>query len=153
MMPPLRCRVPKIARHAALGHMNDYDLENQSCGPDGLSCRRSTTALTGTGVSEASLLNTPCNVLSVPTTIWPWICVSELMRSAHCRSMRRWTLNGYMALIRSTSLTRCSVRISLRGICVLLVNEVAETWKVPCEAVKQLLNSASADDGLPPIPH
>src|SRR6266852_2965428 len=99
MMPLLRCRVPKIARHAALGHMNDYDLENQSCGPDGLSCRRSTTALTGTGVSEASLLNTPCNVLSVPTTIWPWICVSELMRSAHCRSMRRWTLNGYMALI------------------------------------------------------
>ena len=30
----MRCRVPKIARHAALGHMNDYDLENQSCGPD-----------------------------------------------------------------------------------------------------------------------
>ena len=107
MMPPLRCRVPKIARRAALGHMNDYDLENQSCGPDGLSCHRSTTALTGTGVSEASLLNTPCNVLSVPTTIWPWICVSELMRSAHCRSMRRWTLNGYTALIWSTSLTRC----------------------------------------------
>jgi len=23
-------RVPEIARHAALGHMNDYDLENQS---------------------------------------------------------------------------------------------------------------------------
>jgi hypothetical protein len=23
---------PKIARHAALGHMNDYDLENQSRG-------------------------------------------------------------------------------------------------------------------------
>src|SRR5665647_3042782 len=30
----MRCRVPKIARHAALGHMNDYDLENQTCGPD-----------------------------------------------------------------------------------------------------------------------
>jgi hypothetical protein len=26
----LRYRVPKIARHAALSHMNDYDLENQS---------------------------------------------------------------------------------------------------------------------------
>src|SRR6266853_4824907 len=116
MMPPLRCRVPKIARHAALGHMNDYDLENQSCGPDGFSCRRSTTALTGTGVSEASLLNTPCNVRSVPTTIWPWICFCELMRSAHCRSMRRWTLNGYMALIRSTSLTRSYVGISLEDL-------------------------------------
>ena len=36
-----------------------------------------------------------------------------------------------MALIRSISLTRSCVRISLRGICVLSVNEVAETWKVP----------------------
>ena len=26
----LRYRVPKIARHAAWGHMNDYDLETQS---------------------------------------------------------------------------------------------------------------------------
>jgi hypothetical protein len=32
MMPLLRYRVPKTARHAALGHMNDYDLENQSRG-------------------------------------------------------------------------------------------------------------------------
>jgi hypothetical protein len=29
-MPLLRYRVPKIARHAALRHMSDYDLENQS---------------------------------------------------------------------------------------------------------------------------
>jgi hypothetical protein len=43
-----------------------------------------------------------------------------------------------MALIRSTSLTRSYVRISLRGICVLSVNEVAETWKVPSEAAKWL---------------
>jgi hypothetical protein len=50
--------------------------------------------------------------------------------------MRRWMLNGYMALIRSTSLTRSYVRISLRGICVLSVNEVAEAWKVPSEAAK-----------------
>src|ERR1700687_1744430 len=98
MTPLLRYRVPKIVQHAALGHMNDYDLENQSCGRNLSSCRRSTTALTGIGISEPSLLNTRCNVLSVPTTIWPWICLSELMRSAHCPSMRRWTLNGYMAL-------------------------------------------------------
>jgi hypothetical protein len=60
------------------------------------------------------------------------------MRSAHCRSIRRWTLNGYMALIGSTSLTRSYVRISLRGICVLSVDEVAETWKVPSEAANWL---------------
>jgi hypothetical protein len=43
-----------------------------------------------------------------------------------------------MALIGSTSLTRSYVRmrISLRGICVLSVNEVAESWKVPGEAAK-----------------
>ena len=50
--------------------------------------------------------------------------------------MRRCTLNGYIALIRSTSLTRSYVGISLRGICVLSVNKVAETWKVPSEAAK-----------------
>ena len=43
-----------------------------------------------------------------------------------------------MALIRSTSLTRSYVRTSLRGISVLSVNEVAETWKVPNEAPKWL---------------
>jgi hypothetical protein len=53
--------------------------------------------------------------------------------------MRRWMLNGYMALIRSTSLTRSSWRISLGPLCVLSVNEVAETWKVPSEAAKWLL--------------
>jgi hypothetical protein len=74
-------------------------------GRETLSCRRSTTALTGSGMSEPSLLNTRCNVLSVPT-IWPSICVSELMRSAHRSSTRRWKLNGYVALIRTASLTR-----------------------------------------------
>ena len=83
---------------------------------DRSSCRRSAIVLTGTGITESSLLNTRCDALSVPATIWPRVCLSELMRSAHCRSMRRWMLNGYMALIRSTSLTRSYVRISLRGI-------------------------------------
>lgn len=46
---------------------------------------------------------------------------------------------GYMALIRSTSLTRSYVRISLRGICVLSVNEVAETWKVPSKAATPMV--------------
>jgi hypothetical protein len=102
-----RYRVPKIARHAALGHMNDYDLENQSRGRDRSSRRRSTAVLTGAGISEPSLLNARCNVGSVATTILPSSCLADLMRSAHCRSMRRWTLNGYTALIGSTSLTRC----------------------------------------------
>jgi len=31
---PMLPAVPKISRHAALGHMNDYDLETQSCGRD-----------------------------------------------------------------------------------------------------------------------
>jgi transposase len=31
-VPLSRYRVPKIAQHAAFGHMNDYDLETQSCG-------------------------------------------------------------------------------------------------------------------------
>ena len=31
MMPLSRYRIPKIARHAAFGHMNDYDLEIRSC--------------------------------------------------------------------------------------------------------------------------
>jgi hypothetical protein len=114
-----------------------------------LSRRRSTAALTRTGISEQSLLNTRCNVL--PTTTWPRICLSELIRSAHCCSMRRWTLNGYMALIRSTSLTRSNVKISLRGICVLSVNEVARTWKVPSDSTKSLLNLRDLR-GLPPIP-
>jgi hypothetical protein len=74
------------------------------------SCRWSTTALIGTGIIEPSFLKTRCNVLSVPTAIWPWICLSDLIRSAHCCSMRRWTLNGYIALIRSTSLTRSYAR-------------------------------------------
>ena len=30
MMPLSHYRDPKIARHAALSHMNDYDSENQS---------------------------------------------------------------------------------------------------------------------------
>src|ERR1700686_5938957 len=91
------------------------------------------------GITETSLLNTRCNVCSVPTTISPRICLSDLMRSAHCRSMRRWTLNGYMALIRSTSLTGATWRISLRRICVLSVDEVAGTRKVPGEVAKSLV--------------
>jgi hypothetical protein len=67
--------------------------------------------------------------------------------------MQRWTLNGYTALIRSTSLTRSYVRISLRGICVLSVNEVAGAWKVPSEAAQWLLKLLSAEDGLPRTPH
>src|SRR5258708_37909294 len=102
-MPLSRNRFPKIARHAAFGHINDYDLENQSRVRDGSIRRRLTTVLTGTGSSEPLLLNTRCNVRSVATTIRP---LSDLKRSAHCRSTRRWTLNGYLALIRSTSLTR-----------------------------------------------
>src|ERR1700722_9846533 len=100
-MPLSRYRVPKIAQHAALGHTNDCDLENQSCGRDRSSCRRSTTVLTGSGLSAPSLLNTLC------------------------RSMRRWTLNGYLAHIRSTSLTRSDFGISLREISP--GDEVAET--------------------------
>src|SRR3954451_6908831 len=38
-MPLSRYRVPKIARHAAFDHMNDCDLETQSCGCDRSSCR------------------------------------------------------------------------------------------------------------------
>src|SRR5450755_2603819 len=41
-----------------------------------------------------------------------------------------------MALIRSTSLTRSYARICIRGVCVLSVNEVVETWKVPSDADK-----------------
>jgi hypothetical protein len=38
-MPLSRYRVPKIARNAAFDHMNDCDLEIQSCGCDRSSCR------------------------------------------------------------------------------------------------------------------
>ena len=96
--------------------MNDYDLENQSCGRDCSSRLRSANLLIGTGISEPSLLNTCCNVRSVATKTRPWICPSDLMRSAQRCSMRRWTLSGYMALIRSTSLTRSKVRLHLRDL-------------------------------------
>jgi hypothetical protein len=56
-----RYRVPKIARPAASGHMNDCDLENQSCGRAQSSCRRSTTGFSGTATTAASLLETRCN--------------------------------------------------------------------------------------------
>jgi hypothetical protein len=88
-------------------------------------------AVAGAGVGESSLLTPRRNGRSVPTPIWSWICLRDLRRSAHCRSTRWWTLNGYIALIRSTSLTRSYVRMDLRGICVRSVNEVAATWKVP----------------------
>src|SRR6185295_15374540 len=79
---------------------------------------RFTLALTGTGIIESSLVSKPRNVCSVPTTI----CVSELTHSDHCRSMKRWTLNRRLALIRSTSLTHYYFE-SLRGSCVLLVTK------------------------------
>src|ERR1019366_9470609 len=44
----------------------------------------------GTGISESSLLNTRCNVLLVPITIWLRVCLRELIRSAHCRSIWRY---------------------------------------------------------------
>jgi hypothetical protein len=106
MMLPWRYRVPRTARHDGSGHRNDYDLENQSCGRDRSSRRRSTTVLTWAGISEPSLLNTRCNIRSVATTSWP---LSILKRSAHLRTGRRRTLNGYLELIRSTSLTRSCV--------------------------------------------
>jgi hypothetical protein len=98
-----RYRVPKIARHAALGHRSGCDLENQSRGRRRSSCRRSATVLTGTGSSEPSLLNARCKVRSVAATTRPRICFSDLTRSTHRRS--RWMLNGYFALMRSTSPT------------------------------------------------
>jgi len=85
--------------------MNGYDLGNQSRDRVRPS-RRWSTARFATGISEPSLFNTCCNVRLVATTNWLWIWLSALMRAVHCRSMRRWTFNGYMALIRSTSLTR-----------------------------------------------
>jgi hypothetical protein len=112
-MPLLRYRVPKIARRGALGHMNDRDLENQSRDRGRSSRRRSTTAVTGTGISEALPLNTSCNVRSIATTIWEWICRSDLTRSAHRRSMRRRMLNGNTALIGSTLLKRLRVSSSI----------------------------------------
>src|SRR6185437_16991313 len=96
--------------------MNDYDLENQSCGRDGASGLQFVDVLFGTGTGELPSLNTCCNVRSVATKTRPWIYPSDLMRSAQRRSMRRWTLSGYMALIRSTSLTRSQVRLRLRDL-------------------------------------
>jgi hypothetical protein len=148
-MPLWRYRVPKIVRHAALGHTNDCDLENQSRGRS--SCRRSTALLTGTGISGPPLLNTRCNVLSVPTTIWPWICLSELMRSAHCRSMRRWTLDGYMALIRSTSLTRSYVGIKSRGFAFSRWTKSRRPGRFQSKRPNGSSNSASAGPFRAPI--
>jgi hypothetical protein len=85
-------------------------------------CRWSTaTALGRPGISEPSLVNLRCNIVSVPATTWFWSCLRDSMRSAHCRSMRRWTLNEYVALIGSTSLPRACVRVSLPGILRSLV--------------------------------
>ena len=98
-MPLLHYRVPKNARHAALGRMNGYGLENQSRGRDWFSRGRSTTALTGTGISEPSLFNARRNVRSVARTILPRIRRSDLLLFSHCLSMQRWTLNRCMAII------------------------------------------------------
>jgi|SRR6185437_1545351 len=85
--------------------MNGYDLENQSRGRGRLIFRWS-TVLTATGSSEPSYSTTCFNVRVVATTNWLRIWLRALMRAAHCSSMRRWMFKGYMALIRSTSLTR-----------------------------------------------
>jgi len=97
-MLPSRCRIPKILRHAGFDHRNGCDLENQSCD-------RSFPTSEGSGSAE-SLLGELGKACSVPAAVRPRVCFSELIRSAHCRSKRRWTLNGYMALIRATSLPR-----------------------------------------------
>jgi hypothetical protein len=80
-MPPKRYRVPKIARHAAFGHMNGYSLENQSYDPRRAGRGWSATVLTGTGISEPSSLNDRLNVSSLDATIWLRIRLSDLMRS------------------------------------------------------------------------
>jgi hypothetical protein len=112
-MPLLRYRGPKIAPRGALGYMNDRDLENQSRDRGRSSRRRSTTAVTGIGISEALPLNMSCNVRTIATTIWEWICRSDLTRSADWRSMRRRILNKYTALIGSTSLKRLRASSSI----------------------------------------
>jgi hypothetical protein len=137
-MPLSRCHVPKIARRAALDHMNGYDLENQSCGRDGSGRRRSTTALIGTGIREFSLLNTNRNVCSVATPILQRICLSTSVHSAHCRSMCRWMLDGSGARIWSTF---AEGKIH-EGIALL--DEVTETWKVPKYGYSRLAPNLSA---------
>ena len=105
MTPLWRCHAPRIARHAASGHTNDYDWENQSRDRRRSTRRWSTTRI-GIGISEPSLLNRRRSSRSTATTIRPWICLSDMMRSANGLSMRRRRLNWYLRLIRSTSLTR-----------------------------------------------
>jgi hypothetical protein len=100
----LRYRAPKIERRAAFGRMTDCGLENQS--RDRSRRRGSTTILTGIGISKPSWLIADCNFRFAATTTWPPIRLNNLMRSAHCRSVRRRKLKGFNVLIRSTSLTR-----------------------------------------------
>jgi hypothetical protein len=72
MMPLSRYRVPKIARHAAFGHMNDYDLETQSCGWDrsSLECARLDAGLRTTSAEAHSFVLTH-DVRVDMTRHWP----------------------------------------------------------------------------------
>jgi hypothetical protein len=87
-------------------------LENQSRRRNG--ARLSATILILTGIGSSKAL---CNVRSAASTMRARICLRDSMRSAHCLSTRRWTLNGYMAVIRATPLTPLRENKS-SGICV-----------------------------------
>jgi hypothetical protein len=96
----LHYRIPRTGRHAASGRMIGYGLENQSRRRNG--ARLSATILILTGIGSSKAL---CNVRSAASTMRARICLRDSMRSAHCLSTRRWTLNGYIAVIRATPLT------------------------------------------------
>jgi hypothetical protein len=68
MMPLSRCRIPKIVRHAAFDHMNDYDLETQSC---------------GVGSDQVRVHEVTCRLahdFASRDIRWPWLV---LLRGAH----------------------------------------------------------------------
>jgi hypothetical protein len=96
----LHYQIPRTGPHAASGRMIGYGLENQSRRRNG--ARLSATILILTGIGSSKAL---CNVRSAASTMRARICLRDSVRSAHCLSTRRWTLNGYMAVIRATPLT------------------------------------------------
>src|SRR6476661_1109687 len=76
MTPLSRYRVPKIAQHAAFGHMNDYDLETQS--------------LVGTDQVVDARDSVPTCARSAPRHIrWPQFV---LTRDARVKTARRWSI-------------------------------------------------------------
>jgi hypothetical protein len=76
MTPLSRYRVPKIAQHAAFGHMNDYDLETQS--------------LVGTDQVVGARDSVPACARSAPRHIrWPQFAVT---RHAHVETTCRWSI-------------------------------------------------------------